>query len=443
MPSPAAAHLIEAHEDLLACVHCGFCLPVCPTYDVTGDENDGPRGRISLMRAAAEARARPAGVFARHIDRCLGCRACESACPAGVRFGLLLERARADRASFSLRSRLGSALERAVLAALTGRRLSRIVYGGARLLRGAPGVRFLARRAPGRAGRAAAFLAATRPPGWRRPAATEAGPSPSVPPGAPSFVLLEGCVMRGLFAHVHASARRALAAWGFIETAAPGQGCCGALHAHAGRPEEARRLARRNIEAFERSGARWIVADSAGCGAALRDYASWLERDEAWSDRAESLATRVRDVTELVADGFGPSAGAQGRGPALRPVPGRAAYDAPCHLLHGQGVREAPLEALRRVPGLDVESLPSSERCCGGAGTYNLKRPGLSERVLSAKLDEIAAAKVDWIVTGNPGCIMQIGAGLGSRGLATPVLHPIELLDRALERTEAEGAARA
>lgn len=230
--------------------------------------------------------------------------------------------------------------------------------------------------------------------------------------------------MKQLFGHVHAATRRTMHRAGYRDVEAPEQGCCGALHAHAGELAGARALARQNILAFEASNADWIATNSAGCGQAMREYPAWLDGESEWRERAEVLAGRVRDVTTLLVE-------------APRAVSGRlvgqVGYDAPCHLFHGQQVREAPLQLLDGIDGLERVAIPSSERCCGGAGVYNLTRPELSAEVLASKLDEIEETGVGWVATGNPGCIMQIGAGLAARGSAIRVVHPVELLDRATE----------
>ncbi|MDT8437191.1 MAG: heterodisulfide reductase-related iron-sulfur binding cluster [Gemmatimonadota bacterium] len=431
-------------DDLLACVHCGFCLPACPTYEVLLDENDSPRGRLALMRAHEEGRIGSEGAFQLHIGRCLGCRACETACPAGVPYGSLLERAR-ERAPAPRRHRTGL-----LLRALTGRRAGAVLYALGRVVRATGVAGFLARRLPGRAGLGAGMLAATRPfAGLARAtglgaAITERGAEAPARVPERAFVLLEGCVMRGLFAHVHEAGRSSLRRRGWRERPAPGQACCGALHAHAGRLEEARAMARRNIAAFEQAADATIVADAAGCGAALRDYPDWLRNDPTWCDRARALAGRVRDVSELLAEpatwGREPAAGDPGERSEPRPVaPGsrtepprrqRVAYDAPCHLLHAQGVRDAPLAALAAA-GVDAAPLPSWERCCGGAGLYNLLEPRLAAEVAAPKLREIEAAGVDVVATGNPGCQMFLGAALVRAGRDVRVAHPAELVDAA------------
>ncbi len=409
---------IVISDDLLAtCVHCGFCVPECPTWDLLREENDSPRGRLYLMRAETDGRVDPAGAFALHLGRCLGCRACESVCPAGVPYGHLLEKARTRIPVRSGTRRLQGWL----LSLLTRQRLMTWTYGLGRILRDTGVATFLGIVLPGRAGSVFRLLAASRPRLRVRVGQAEAQTGVSEA-ADDTYSLLQGCVMGGLFDHVHEATRRALATAGYLERPAPEQGCCGALHAHAGRMGEARALARLNIEAFEGDPEAWIVSDSAGCGAAIRDYPVWLERDDAWRDRATAVAARARDVTELLAGATLPSG---------RPVPGRAAYDAPCHLHHAQGVREEPVDVLGAIEGLEVERLPSSERCCGGAGLYNLAQPELAAGVLAPKVEEIGRGGYDWVVSGNPGCVMFIGAGLTRAGVRTPVVHPVELLDLA------------
>lgn len=416
----ADLHLTEDEEGILACVHCGFCLQACPTYRVLGDENDSPRGRIYLMRALVEGRLESDdGAFATHIDRCLGCRACETACPAGVEYGSLLERARADRTEAAGGPDL---LSRLLLRVFSDDLWTRLVLGLGRALRATGLAGALERVLPGRAGLAMRLLASTRP-GEREPAEGSGRDGRDPDPDGSSYALLEGCVMSGLFGHVNEATRRVLSAHGYRESAVPEQGCCGALHAHAGMREDARELARRNIRAFEETGAEWIAVNSAGCGAAMREYPEWMAGDPVWVTRAREFADRVRDVTELLD-------GAPERPPLeLR---GRVAYDAPCHLLHGQGVEDEPLDVMRRIEGLEVSRLPSCDSCCGGAGIYNLLQPELSARVAAPKLDEIDDDAPRWVASGNPGCLMQLGSGLRERRAAVRAVHPVELVDRAL-----------
>jgi len=429
---PASATSPEAGvtwDDLLsACVHCGFCVPACPTWDVLREENDSPRGRLYLMRAEAEGRVQAAGAFSLHIERCLGCRACETVCPAGVPYGRLLEEAR-TRVPAGAAARVAGDL---LLDLLTDPGRSRRLYGAARFLRRTGVARLLGRVLPGVAGRALRLLEATRPVVTTTEMASpppSGSPSPSL--DAEPYALLEGCVMQGLFGHVHAATRRVLDRAGYGAVEAEEQTCCGALHAHAGRLARARDLARANIAAFEAHPGAWIVTDSAGCGAALRDYPAWLEGDPEWHARAVGFAERVRDVTELLANLGEAGGGDQSSGSAPPRLEGRVGYDAPCHLVHGQGVRDEPLAVLRSVEGLRVEALPSSDKCCGGAGLYGFTQPELAESVAASKRQEIATGEFDWIATGNPGCIMTIGAGLRGAGIPTRVVHPVELLDLA------------
>jgi len=442
-----AAVLAAAEEKLLACVHCGFCLPACPTYTRLGDEADSPRGRIYLMRAVAEGRLDPADpAFTTHIDRCLGCRACETACPAGVEYGHLLERARAAARAAAGRRAPGAGLAaRALLGVFRRPATTRLALAAARALRATGLPATLATRLPDRFARARlalAMLAATAPDRLARaarsggPAAgptpvghtTGPGPAPRPAPDAPRrAALLRGCVQDGLFRHVNRATARVLERNGVALAAAPGQRCCGALHAHAGDLEAARALARANIEAFERADADVVVVNAAGCGAAMKEYGELLADDPAYADRARALAARVRDACELL-DALGPAPGA--------PLPIRVAYDAPCHLHHAQRITAAPLRMLAAVPGLEASPLPGADECCGGAGIYGLLHPELGGRILSSKVEAIRAAGPDAVVTPNPGCILQIGAGLRLAGLAVPVLHPIELLAESYRRLE-------
>ena len=400
------------------CVHCGFCLQACPTYLALEDENDSPRGRIVLMRALLEGSL---GVddpsVHTHIDRCLGCRACETACPSGVPYGRLLE---ATRATLIARRPLPP-VARAILAVFARPGLLRTAMLGARLLRATRLPRLLA-RLRGRVGFAMAMLDATTPR-LRRPAPAADGAGMERgerTAGRVPAVVLRGCVMEGLFAGTNRATERTLVANGYELVEAPGQQCCGALHAHAGQLEEARHLARANISAFERAVPALIAVNAAGCGAMMKDYGHLLADDPAWSERAAAVAARVHDVSELLV-AAGPAPGG--------PLPLRVTYDAPCHLLHAQRVVDAPLRLLAAIPGLDITPLRDADQCCGSAGIYNLVEPETSDRVLDPKLSHIAATGAPWVATGNPGCLMQIGAGLRRAGIPAVVVHPIDLLD--------------
>ncbi|MEO7083210.1 MAG: heterodisulfide reductase-related iron-sulfur binding cluster [Gemmatimonadaceae bacterium] len=402
-----------AHErpGLDACVHCGFCLQACPTYLTLEDENDSPRGRIVLMRAMLEGSLPVTEEsIETHIGRCLGCRACETVCPSGVPYGHLLEATRATLAEH----RPIPAIARLILAVFERPWTMKFAMFGGRVMR-ATGLARLFSGLPGRAGFAMAMLASTKRSG------NVSRPKPASNGSRGSVSLLTGCVMEGLFAETNRATERVLLEneYGLVDS--PGQGCCGALHAHAGDAPAAKRLAKKNIEAFERTGAQHICINAAGCGAMMRDYGHLLRDDPQWGGRAAALSARVRDVSELLA-AAGPVQGGS--------LPIKVAYDAPCHLLHAQRVALPPLTVLRAIPGLELVPLNESDVCCGSAGIYNLVEPETSDIVLERKLGNIAAAAPEIVATGNPGCLMQIGAGLIRSGSTTRALHPVELLDR-------------
>ena len=416
----------RAWAGLNPCVHCGFCLPACPTYEVTADEADSPRGRIVLMRAISRGEMAADDAAADlHLDRCLGCRACEDACPSGVVYGPALEAAR----SLIAAARGTPPMLAAGLWLLARPERQRLLWLAARAARATGIPERLVRTAGVRSAApvmALAMLAATRPnrrQSWRGNGG-ELRPPSSRPPDRTTgeTALFRGCVMQGLFGHVHAATVRTLAINGLATREVPGQVCCGALAAHAGDATLARDLARANVRAFDaRAPGVPIVTNSAGCGAALKAYGEWLAGDPD-AERAHAFAARVRDVSEVLAE----------RGPRpAGPLPLRVAYDAPCHLLHAQKVSAAPLALLDAIPELEVVPLEGSDRCCGSAGIYSLVQADLSRDVLDAKLAAIAAAAPDVVATGNPGCLMQIGAGALLAGLDAEVRHPVELLDRA------------
>ena len=422
-PSPSGASVTpQPLPGSELCVHCGFCLQACPTYLAVDDENDSPRGRIVLMKALAAGELTLDDPDAQlHLDACLGCRACETACPSGVPYGQLLETIRERMAV-----RRPLPLTAQVILFVFGRpALLAAAMFGARVLRGL-GVAALLARLPGSGGFAMAMLASShRPTADRRRRYVPLGDE-----SRESVAFLRGCVMEGLFGPANRATERTLTANGYRLTPAPGLRCCGALHAHAGDGPTARSLARTNIQAFEQSGAEFMAVNSAGCGATMKAYAHLLRDDSAWHGRAAVFQARVRDVSELLAVA-GPERGG--------PIPIRVAYDAPCHLLHGQRVATAPLAVLGAIPSLELVLLEGAEQCCGSAGIYNLVAPAMSSRVLAPKLANIAASGASVIATGNPGCLMQIGAGLmraRREGGVPMVLHPVELLDASYARRQ-------
>ena len=413
---------LPGYAALDPCVHCGFCLPACPTYLVTGDEGHSPRGRIVLMRALqrGEMDANDPALL-EHLDACLGCRGCEPACPSGVGYGRGLEAARQQL----FEARGLSPLARIVLGVFRYSIVWRPLLAMARLFRATGLPRLLAGK--GRLRFGMGMLASTAEVrSWAEKAerTEKTEPSPSSPPSpsapsSPSVVVFRGCVMSALFNHVHEATKRTLEVNGYrvVEASTRGAGvCCGALHEHAGDLEGARALAAANIAALA-EGADFIVVNSAGCGALLKDYGHLMG-----TEHAARVAAKVRDVSELLAE-RGPR-----RGAALNV---EVVYDAPCHLQHAQRVHEAPLGLLGAIPGIRLRLLPGSDRCCGSAGIYSVLSPRMARAVLDGKIQSFAAAepRPDLVVTGNPGCLMQIGAGLRAARLPIEVAHPVELLD--------------
>ena len=404
--SPLAAALPGINQ----CVHCGFCLQACPTYLTLEDENESPRGRIFLMRSLLEGTVKPddESVHA-HIDRCLGCRACEPACPSGVPYGQLLEATRATLRE----AKRPPFVARLILFSFAHPILLKLAMFGSRLLAATP-IPTLMARTKGRMGFGMAMLASTSNHLERDPYRT----SNDGKRGTTS--ILRGCVMEGLFTETNRAPERVLRHNGYSTVDAAGQGCCGALHAHAGDLEAARKLARRNIAAFEKSGSEFIAVNAAGCGAMMKEYSHLLQDDPDWHDRAVAMSARVRDVSELLSSA-GPLPGFA--------LPFKVTYDAPCHLVHAQRVVNQPLSVLAAIPSLELIPLRDSENCCGSAGIYNLIEPETSDAVLTPKLENIADTGASYVATGNPGCLMQIGAGLIRSGSKARAIHPVDLLD--------------
>jgi len=417
------------YASLDPCVHCGFCLPACPTYLVTGDEGHSPRGRIVLMRALERGEMSPHDpALLEHLDACLGCRGCEPVCPSGVGYGSGLEAAREQ----IFEARGLSPMARAVLGVFQHRAVWRPLFALARTLRATGLPQLLSGRS--RFGFGLGMLAASSEQRLNGAAGRPSSNSPSqtgrpgnylpTPGAAPlprlTVALFRGCVMNALFSHVHAATRRTLEVNGYQVVEVRGQACCGALHEHAGNAGAARSLAEANVAVLSDQ-ADFIAVNSAGCGALLKEYGRLLG-----SPTAAKMAAKVRDISELLAE-RGPRAGA--------PIGLEVAYDAPCHLQHAQRVHQAPLALLGAVPDLRLQILPGSDRCCGSAGIYSVLRPQMARAVLDDKIASFAAAqpRPDLIVTGNPGCLMQIGAGLRAAGLPIGVAHPVELLDLSYE----------
>jgi glycolate oxidase iron-sulfur subunit len=399
-------------DEIRKCVHCGICLPQCPTYRVLGEEMDSPRGRIYLMRAAAEGRVGLTRTFQGHLDLCLGCRACETACPSGVRFGSLLEATRAElrRAGPPAKHRLLQAFVFSVFpeparlgAALTLFRLYK--RSGIRALVRTTGV---LRRLP----RLAALEALLDD-------VPAAAPLPHVVPACGRVVgrvgLLTGCVQRHLYPGVNRDTARLLSLAGYEVVIPQSQGCCGALELHAGRVEAHAARARALAAAFAKD-LDFVVTNAAGCGAAMKEYGHRIPG-------LAAFAARVRDVTELLAGADLP----------LGPLDMTVTYHDACHLAHGQRVRQEPRQLLRRIPRLRLVELADSDLCCGSAGVYNLLEPGMARELLERKLARIVETGARVVAAANPGCLLQIAWGCRERGLDVALVHPVELLARAAD----------
>ena len=404
-------------DGLRACVHCGICLPQCPTYRVLGEEMDSPRGRVYLMRAAAEDRLGLTPTMARHLDLCLGCRACETACPSGVPFGQLLE---ATRGQLERRGVVAPQRDSTLLRFLLDifphpRRLGPMLQGlrlyqwsGLQTL-----VRGLGLLVPFESVRAMEALLPPLPAA--RPLPSERVAARGVRKRGRAGVLL-GCAQRFFYPDVNDDTVRLLAAAGYDVVVPRNQECCGALHLHAGRLDEFRAMARRLVPAFEDVDV--VVANAAGCGSAMKEYGHWLP-----DETARGFAERVRDISEVLVDCELP----------LRPMRETVTYHDACHLAHGQRVRTQPRELLGRIPGLTLVDLPDADLCCGSAGIYNLLEPEMAGELGRRKAARIRETGARIVTAGNPGCLMQIRQHCQAEGLSVEVVHPVTLLARALE----------
>jgi glycolate oxidase iron-sulfur subunit len=426
-------------ELIADCVHCGFCLPTCPTYLLWGEEMDSPRGRILLMKATSEGDVGLSETVTRHFDQCLGCMACVTACPSGVQYDKLIEATRAQVERRYERTR-GDRLFRSLIFALfphPGRLRATVpllwLYqkaGAARLMKTGLAARVIPERLRG--------MAAVLPP-VRLTAVTARLPElmPARSSKRMRVGLLAGCVQRVFFDPVNAATIRVLAAEGCEVVVPRAQGCCGALGVHSGREQEALGYARRLIDAFEATGVDSIVVNAAGCGSTMKDYGYLLRDDPVYAERARTFSAKVRDVTELLAE-LEPVA------PRL-PIPLRIAYHDACHLSHAQGVRRQPRALLQAIPGVELADIAEGDICCGSAGIYNLVEPRPAAELGERKARNILAARPDVVVAGNPGCLLQIGAALAGMGVRIPTLHPVELLDASIRGVLPPGvtAARA
>jgi len=412
---------IPAADDLSNCIHCGFCLPACPTYVATAHELESPRGRLHLISAVRDGRMEATDRVLGHLDLCLQCRACETACPSAVPYGRIMEDARASIMANSAAAqpsswRLRALLLRHVLArparlhlALAlGRLYTR--SGIQATVRG-PLSRFLAPRLR----RLESSLPALDRQPFRQLGVLAA------PAGAQTRVaMLVGCIHGEMYPQMHEATVTALEHVGCEVVAPPEQVCCGALHTHAGDAETARALARRNIAAFEGADAQTIIVNAAGCGAAMKEYGRLLRHDPNWAERAERFSSRVRDVLEYVAgQGFAHDLGSVDRSVTLQDA---------CHLAHAQKVTAAPRAILNAIPGVRFQEMARPDRCCGSAGIYSIVQSEMSAQVLDAKMATIAATGASTVCTANPGCTLQIEAGARRHGVEADVRHVIEVL---------------
>jgi glycolate oxidase iron-sulfur subunit len=425
------------------CVHCGFCLPACPTYQLWGEEMDSPRGRIHLIGQILDGAAGTAAV-ATHLDRCLGCMACVPACPSGVRYDKLIEAARtwaeeppagAGPPPLPPRSRRERAIRAAIFAtfpypgrlrpllaplrAAQGLRLDRLLARTGLAERISPELGSALRVAPPPGRRSPASLAPGLVPGRRLP-----GRIPARGPRRAVVGMLTGCVQQVFFPEVNVATARVLAAEGCDVVVPAGQGCCGALSLHGGRKTEAARFARRIIMEFERAGVDAIVVNAAGCGSAMKEYGDLLADRGGWAARGAALSAKVRDFTEFLAE-LGPAA-------VRHPLPMSAAYQDACHLGHAQQITAQPRALLRAIPGLRLAEIADGATCCGSAGIYNLVQPEPARELGERKAAAVEATGAQLLVSANPGCTLQISAALAARGARLPMAHIAEVLDASI-----------
>jgi glycolate oxidase iron-sulfur subunit len=413
------------YTKFLDCVHCGLCTSACPTYLETGNENDSPRGRIYLMRAVVDGRTELTETIERHLDLCLDCRSCETACPSGVQYGRLIEPFRVDMKKTSRKS--SGWFDRWILQGLFPYpKRVKLALAPMRLLQFLKLDRVieaigLPRLLPGKLRRMYAQLPRLQSSGKPFPKVLPAKGERRARVG-----LFTGCVAEAMFSQTNRATARVLQEQGCEVVIPRMQVCCGAIHYHSGNDRPALEFARKNAEAFLREDLDAIIVNVAGCGAMLKDYSHLAEEvsgtDEATSERLRQFTEKVRDVSEFLSE-LGPLA-PQG------PIPVRAVYHDACHLCHAQQIRTQPRELLATIPGLELVPLAESEICCGAAGSYNLTEPEMSDRLAQRKLKNILAANPDVVVSGNAGCTLQIQAALRNAGKNIPVFHPMELLDK-------------
>src|SRR5690242_7204405 len=417
------AHHPPAEEIIDKCVHCGFCLPVCPTYVLWGQEMDSPRGRIYLMKLASEGAAEMNGKWVSHFDSCLGCMACMTACPSGVDYGKLIEATRAQIERKTERPPEEKRHRRWLFNTFTRperlrqMRLPLLAYqrtGLQAMVRASGLLKLLPKKLQA--------MEALLPRLRRRETVAEVTPAAGAKRRRVGLLL--GCVQREFLSQVNAATARVLAAEGCEVVAPRTQPCCGALLVHAGEEKLAIELAKKTIEAFERANVETIVTNAAGCGSNVKEYGHLLRDEPEYAERARVFAAKCRDVTEVLAE-MEPRAKRSG-------LKLRVAFHDSCHLQHAQGVRSQPRSLLSKIPGLEVAEIPETAICCGSAGIYNLVQPDAANALGDRKAELIAPLKADVVATGNPGCLIQLQASLARRGWKIPVVHTIQIVDASI-----------
>ena len=406
------------------CVHCGFCLSACPTYQETGNELDSPRGRIYLMKSASEGKIPMGGSLVKHLDMCLGCLACEPACPSGVRYGRLIEAGR-------------SQIERRYQRPYTDRLYRSLIFslfpypGRLKLL--LPFFYLYQKLGIKNLVESSGILRAISPSLAQMEGMLPEVDSPSVPRALPDVTpaggkkryrvaLLTGCVQSVFFSKTNEATVRVLAENGCEVLIPRNQGCCGALSVHSGRLSEGRDFARFLVRSFEGPDVDAIIVNSAGCGSTMKEYGEILGDDPVFAERARKISEKTRDIMEFLGD--------IGLAGELKALDLKITYQDACHLGHAQRIKEQPRDILRQIPGIELNELPESELCCGSAGIYNMVEPDMSRRLLERKIRHLKVTGADYLVAGNPGCLLQIRKGIRQHGLDIKTAHPVELLDR-------------
>jgi glycolate oxidase iron-sulfur subunit len=414
------------------CVHCGFCLPACPTYVLWGEEMDSPRGRIYMIKKAAEGEASLDERFRLHMDNCLGCMACMTACPSGVQYNKLIEPVRAQIERNVPRS-MGERLFRRLIFATFPRPERLRVLALPLLAYQKSGMRWLLRNSGmnkllPRQLRAMEALLPDVPDRFfeRLPSSIRPGKTARRRVG-----MLSGCVQQVFFSHVNAATARVLAAEGCVVIIPRGQQCCGALMLHSGLEDDAAALAKKMIAVFEAADVDTVVINSAGCGSTMKEYGHLLRDDPEWSERASAFCAKCKDVAEFLCE-LEPQA-------ERHPLNLRVAYHDACHLQHAQGVHDEPRRLLRQIPDLDIAEIPEATLCCGSAGIFNLLQSDTADQLVSRKVDNLISTGAEAVASANPGCLLQLMHGLRRRGLKTmPAFHMVELLDASMRGVPCE-----